>query len=232
MVALDREVRVAGISLDRHVGERATWTRPQGGFFAWLESNTYKMHVRVFLSRFRAYDLCATCQGRRLNEHALSYRIHDKTIADFRELEIRECLPELASIAPRSDQGRLARDELVARLGYLQKVGLEYLSLSRQARTLSAGEAQRVTNGVGLDLRGHERGRAETPALGAVEGAAVEPRDRRAHEAPRPGVSFVEEATRLLAGYAGARPARRRAEQRLVAACLPVNLRFLPQSMQ
>jgi excinuclease ABC subunit A len=114
-------------------------------WFAWLETRTYKMHVRVFLSRYRSYDECPRCQGRRLNERALGYRVADLTLADWYALEVSAARRLLEQTVAQSAQGALARRELASRLSYLERVGLGYLTLDRQARTLSGGEAQRVT---------------------------------------------------------------------------------------
>lgn len=115
------------------------------GWFRWLESRTYKMHVRVLLSRYRAYDPCTACGGSRLNETARSYRFGDRDIARWHSLEIGEMLQQLQALPTKTGQGEMAKRELVSRLSFLDRVGLGYLSLDRQARTLSGGEAQRVT---------------------------------------------------------------------------------------
>lgn len=115
------------------------------GWFKWLETKTYKMHVRVLLARYRSYDPCAACGGRRLNPTALSYRVGGLSIADYHALEIGEARARIEALKAASAQGDLARRELVSRLTYLDRVGLGYLTLDRQARTLSGGEAQRVT---------------------------------------------------------------------------------------
>lgn len=115
------------------------------GWFKWLETRTYKMHVRVLLSRYRSYDPCPTCKGRRLNETALSYKVDGLSIADWHELEVRDLVKRVESLEPLTKQGQLVRQELASRLAYLEDVGLGYLTLERQARTLSGGEAQRVT---------------------------------------------------------------------------------------
>jgi len=115
------------------------------GWFKWLETKTYKMHVRVLLARYRSYDPCAACAGRRLNQTALSYRVGGLSIADYHALEIGAARARVEALKTHSAQGDLACRELASRLGYLDRVGLGYLTLDRQARTLSGGEAQRVT---------------------------------------------------------------------------------------
>ncbi|HEY5957155.1 MAG TPA: excinuclease ABC subunit UvrA, partial [Polyangiaceae bacterium] len=115
------------------------------GWFRWLETRTYKMHVRVLLSRYRSYDVCNACQGRRLNDQALAYHLDGRNLADFAALEINQASHIVESTKTSTAQGELARRELASRLKYLDRVGLGYLRLDRQARTLSGGEAQRVT---------------------------------------------------------------------------------------
>ncbi|MBI3204162.1 MAG: excinuclease ABC subunit UvrA [Myxococcales bacterium] len=115
------------------------------GWFRWLETRTYKMHVRVLLSRYRSYDVCRRCQGRRLGEVALGYHVGGRDIAELHAMEIRQARRFVADLATATGQGDLARRELQSRLEYLERVGLGYLTLDRQARTLSGGEAQRVT---------------------------------------------------------------------------------------
>jgi len=115
------------------------------GWFKWLETKTYKMHVRVLLARYRSYDVCHACDGKRLNPTALAYRVGGANLADFHALEIREARARIQGLKTHGAQGELARKELESRLHYLDRVGLGYLTLDRQARTLSGGEAQRVT---------------------------------------------------------------------------------------
>jgi excinuclease ABC subunit A len=115
------------------------------GWFKWLETRTYKMHVRVLLSRYRSYDECTTCQGSRLGPASRAFVVAGLDIAAWHKLEVGRARALLEGLACQTDQGRLARAELLARLTYLERVGLGYLTLDRQARTLSGGEAQRVT---------------------------------------------------------------------------------------
>ncbi|RUL82172.1 excinuclease ABC subunit A [Tautonia sociabilis] len=117
-------------------------------FFAWLERKIYKMHVRVFLSRWRGYRTCPDCQGARLRPEALAVKVAGRNIAELAALPIGEARAVLdafaASEAAAGQVARRAIDPVLARLGYLGRIGLDYLTLDRQARTLSGGEARRV----------------------------------------------------------------------------------------
>jgi excinuclease ABC subunit A len=126
------------------------------GFFKWLESKTYKMHVRVLLSRYRAYTTCPACKGGRFQPETLNYRIVSHASGATRETA--RTLPEIAllciadarklfadlSMPPNDSTAVMLRNEVVARLRYLCEVGLGYLTLDRSTRTLSGGEVQRV----------------------------------------------------------------------------------------
>jgi excinuclease ABC subunit A len=126
------------------------------GFFKWLESKTYKMHVRVLLSRYRAYTTCPDCNGGRFQPAALNYRIVSRAQGETRETA--RTLPEIAllsiadarklfadlALPPNDSTAVMLRNEVVTRLRYLCEVGLGYLTLDRSTRTLSGGEVQRV----------------------------------------------------------------------------------------
>lgn len=116
-------------------------------FFEWLEGNTYKMHVRVFLSRFRAYTTCPECGGARLVPDALNWKWRGHTLPELYQLPIGELytlIKNAPAIAGENKPAQLALENILTRLRYLNEVGLEYLTLDRTSRTLSGGEAQRV----------------------------------------------------------------------------------------
>src|SRR5262245_30076810 len=117
------------------------------GFFDWLETKRYKIHVRVLLARYRAYTLCDSCRGARLAPPALWVRFRGKTIAELSDLplsELQSFLAELSLSPEEEDRLGSVMAELRSRVRYMNDVGLSYLTLSRAARTLSGGEAQRI----------------------------------------------------------------------------------------
>lgn len=136
------------------------------GYFRWLESKAYKMHVRVLLSRYRAYTPCPDCHGTRFKPEVLLYRVSADnlagcaagsgeirtpglTLADFYQLPIRDALrftEQLEQALRRGANGPLdlILSEVRSRLGYLNEVGLGYLTLDRPTRSLSGGETERV----------------------------------------------------------------------------------------
>jgi excinuclease ABC subunit A len=127
------------------------------GFFAWLERRKYKMHIRVFLSRWRSYHPCPVCGGARLRPEALATRIGGKNIAEVSAMKIRdaaEFFRKLTLTEWQRQVGRMMLDQVQARLGYLETVGLDYLTLDRMLRTLSGGESRRValTSALGSSL--------------------------------------------------------------------------------
>jgi excinuclease ABC subunit A len=157
-------------------------------FFRWLETKAYKMHVRVLLSRYRAYTPCSVCNGARLKAEALLWRVGTKEDADRVLDPARRFMPQGAKFsdeilralpgltvhdlvllpaertrtffenlhlpAPLDEATDLLLTEIRARLRYVQEVGLGYLTLDRQSRTLSGGEVQRInlTTALGTSL--------------------------------------------------------------------------------
>ncbi len=157
-------------------------------FFAWLESKSYKMHIRVLLSKYRAYTACTTCDGARLKADALLWRLGTAQDADavlapekrFRPHAVTLPDSNLRSLpgltvhdvmllpidrsraffahvhlpAPLDEATDLLLTEIRARFDYLNQVGLGYLTLDRQSRTLSGGEVQRInlTTALGTSL--------------------------------------------------------------------------------
>jgi excinuclease ABC subunit A len=159
------------------------------GYFRWLESKAYKMHVRVLLSRYRTYTPCPDCKGKRFQPEALLYRVkasevagrngsipgaqsggegraeaappavglntpppapQSLTLADFYQLPIRDALRFIEQLAAKCQSGPnsplgLILNEVRSRLGYLDEVGLGYLTLDRPTRSLSGGETERVS---------------------------------------------------------------------------------------
>ena len=126
-------------------------------FFDWLETKAYKMHIRVLLSRYRAYTPCTTCNGTRLKEESLLWRVDGLGIHDMMLMPVEKLLERFQSIAlpkPLDEATELLVGEIRSRLGYLGQVGLGYLTLDRQSRTLSGGEVQRInlTTALGTSL--------------------------------------------------------------------------------
>ena len=201
---LEKFAKLRGISLDtpwRELGSEARkWVIEGEGawskkvwygvkrFFAWLETRAYKMHVRVLLSRYRAYTPCSVCDGARLKTEALLWRVGDKALADaalgaaprFRPQGVEWSAAQLAALPglsihdlvllpvershaffqqlqlprPLDEATDLLLGEIRGRFRYLADVGLGYLTLDRQSRTLSGGEVQRInlTTALGTSL--------------------------------------------------------------------------------
>lgn len=117
------------------------------GFFAWLERRKYKMHIRVFLSRWRSYRPCPACGGTRLRPEALATRVGGRNIAEVSAMKIRDASAMFEHLALSDWQrqvGRQMLEQVQDRLRYLETVGLGYLTLDRTLRTLSGGELRRV----------------------------------------------------------------------------------------
>ncbi len=157
-------------------------------FFSWLESKSYKMHIRVLLSKYRSYTHCEACNGSRLKDQALWWRLGSLqlsnkvidikqryipngltlsekqirqlpglTIHDVLRLPLNQCanfFNEINLSATLDEAGKLLLGEICSRLNYLLEVGLGYLTLDRQSRTLSGGEVQRInlTTALGTSL--------------------------------------------------------------------------------
>ncbi|MGE0394157.1 MAG: excinuclease ABC subunit UvrA [Vicinamibacterales bacterium] len=116
-------------------------------FFRGLERKKYKVHVRVFLSRYRGYQTCPECHGARLRREARDVRVGDRTIDAVSALTVRDAQAFFAGLA-LSEKDAAVADKLLReirrRLGFLTDVGLDYLTLDRLSSTLSGGESQRI----------------------------------------------------------------------------------------
>ncbi|HUS19030.1 MAG TPA: excinuclease ABC subunit UvrA [Terriglobales bacterium] len=126
------------------------------GFFAHLERKKYKLHVRVFLSRYRGYALCPDCKGQRLRPEARTVRISGKNICEAAALTVEDAAKFFAEVKLTREQADIADKILVEvrdRLKFLNNVGLEYLTLDRLSSTLSGGEAQRIQLATSLASR-------------------------------------------------------------------------------
>jgi excinuclease ABC subunit A len=192
-IALDTPWRELSAEARRFVIEgEGAWSRKvwygAKRFFAWLETRAYKMHVRVLLSRYRAYTPCAACDGARLKTAGLLWRVGSRELADtalgdvprFRPQGVqwsaetlaalpglcihdvmllpvarsREFFEHLVLPRPLDEATELLLAEIRGRFRYLVDVGLGYLTLDRQSRTLSGGEVQRInlTTALGTSL--------------------------------------------------------------------------------
>ena len=117
------------------------------GFFAWLETKKYKLHVRVFLSKYRGYTLCPDCNGGRLRQEARDVRVGGRTLPEVCALSIKDSAAFFDSLELSPEQQSIAERvlyEVRRRLRFMVDVGLDYLTLDRLASTLSGGEAQRI----------------------------------------------------------------------------------------
>ncbi|HJX85811.1 MAG TPA: excinuclease ABC subunit A, partial [Candidatus Angelobacter sp.] len=126
------------------------------GFFAWLERKKYRLHVRVFLSRYRGYAQCPECHGARLRIEARQVKIAGKNICDVTSLTVEEAANFFATLQLSREQADIAGkilEQVQERLKFLNDVGLEYLTLDRLASTLSGGEAQRIQLATSLGSR-------------------------------------------------------------------------------
>jgi len=118
------------------------------GFFEWMEGKRYKVHYRVFLSKYRAYTPCPACHNTRLKQEALNVLMAGKNIAQLCDMPLSDLQIFFKNLRIRDFQKRLGQrllKEISDRIGFMVDVGLGYLILSRQTRTLSSGEYQRIT---------------------------------------------------------------------------------------
>jgi excinuclease ABC subunit A len=126
------------------------------GFFQYLERKKYKLHVRVFLSRYRGYTKCPDCNGSRLRVEARQVKIDGKNICQVCSMTVEETARFFSELPLSPQQAAIADKlliELRERLRFLNEVGLEYLTLDRLASTLSGGEAQRIQLATSLGSR-------------------------------------------------------------------------------
>ncbi len=127
------------------------------GFFRKLTKKSYKLHVRVFLSRFRTYLPCPRCQGTRFRPQTLLFKVRGKTIAEFYRMAISDLQKEFSEQWEEERKNlplSTLLNQIRQRLEFLVKIGLGYLTLERQSRTLSGGEIQRLhlTRALGSEL--------------------------------------------------------------------------------
>ncbi len=160
LVELKRAAKPAGVRLDvpwaeLTAEEKAFVIDGNGidyegvrGFFRWLERKKYKVHVRVFLSRYRGYLTCPECHGARLRREARDVRVAGKTIDQACGLDVHEADEFFAGLELTEKEAAIAGKvlhEIRRRLGFLRDVGLDYLTLDRLSSTLSGGESQRIS---------------------------------------------------------------------------------------
>ena len=126
------------------------------GFFNHLERKKYKLHVRVFLSRYRGYSICSTCGGARLRVEARQVKINGKNICDVCKMTVEQAAQFFCEVKLTAQEAGIAEkllEEIQERLRFLNEVGLEYLTLDRLSSTLSGGEAQRIQLATSLGSR-------------------------------------------------------------------------------
>jgi len=126
------------------------------GFFQYLERKKYKLHVRVFLSRYRGYSTCSDCGGARLRSEARQVKVGGKNICEVCAMTVEQAAEFFKSLPLRPQETGIAEkllEEIRSRLGFLNDVGLEYLMLDRLTSTLSGGEAQRIQLATSLGSR-------------------------------------------------------------------------------
>jgi excinuclease ABC subunit A len=159
LAELKRAAKPAGVSMDipwRDLNDEEKRFIIEGngkgydgirGFFRWLERKKYKVHVRVFLSRYRGYLTCPDCGGARLRREARDVRVGGRTIDRVSSDTVREAQQFLESLQLSEKEmaiGDKVLQEIQKRLKFLSDVGLDYLTLDRLSSTLSGGESQRI----------------------------------------------------------------------------------------
>ncbi|MGH7784485.1 MAG: excinuclease ABC subunit UvrA, partial [Candidatus Binatia bacterium] len=117
------------------------------GFFKWLDTKKYKLHVRVFLAKYRGYTTCPDCGGQRLRQEARDVKIDGRSLPEIVALSISDAKEFFDGLTLSDERAKIADrllTEIRRRLKFLVDVGLDYLTLGRLASTLSGGEAQRI----------------------------------------------------------------------------------------
>jgi excinuclease ABC subunit A len=117
------------------------------GFFKWLETKKYKLHVRVFLAKYRGYTRCPDCNGQRLRQEARGVKVGGRSLPEVVEMSVIDAHNFFETLELDVERSKIADKlllEIRRRLKFLVEVGLDYLTLSRLAATLSGGEAQRI----------------------------------------------------------------------------------------
>ncbi|MGI8495030.1 MAG: excinuclease ABC subunit UvrA, partial [Pyrinomonadaceae bacterium] len=127
--------------------EGASGWRGIRGFFKWLETKKYKLHVRVFLAKYRGYALCPDCHGSRLRQAARDVKVGDRNLPETVSLSVKDAQVFFDELKLDEEREQIAEKlllEVRRRLKFMVDVGLDYLTLDRLASTLSGGEAQRI----------------------------------------------------------------------------------------
>lgn len=137
---------LTGVQQRAIVEGRGKWSGVRG-FFEWLETKKYKLHIRVFLSKYRGYTLCPDCEGGRLRQEARDVRLSNRTLPQVCSLSIKDAAEFFEALGLSPEQTAIADrilHEIRRRLRFMLDVGLDYLTLDRLGSTLSGGEAQRI----------------------------------------------------------------------------------------
>ena len=146
---IDTKIAFADLSDEQknRIFEGVLGWRGVRGFFKWLDTKKYKLHVRVFLSKFRGYTTCPECKGGRLRIEARSVKVGGKSLPETVALSINDAQKFFEQLTLSEEREKIAEKlllEIRRRLKFLVDVGLDYLTLDRLASTLSGGEAQRI----------------------------------------------------------------------------------------